>query len=418
VTHRTRGVALAGGGPLGAIYEIGALVALDEVLRGFSLIDCGVYVGVSSGSFISAGLANGLTPRAMYQMFIESEAADDPFEPEVLMRPALQEYARRLVLLPRLLKSSAQDYLLSPRRGLIESYSQLVHAIPTGIFDNTRIGEYLTRLFSARGRTNDFRKLRHKLFLVATDLDSAEAVAFGSPGWDDIPIAQAVLASSALPGLFPPVEIGGRHYVDGALVKTLHASVALREGAKLLLCINPLVPFDADAAARHTHGRRVSLVEGGLSTVLSQTFRAMIYSRMQAGMGRYAHEFPDADVVLFEPRRDDAEIFFANVFNYSERKRLSEHAYQRTRAELRRRYAELRPIFARHGVTIDKAALADGRKLSQPVTRDPAGRLDHTLDRLETLLRESAKSASSDREARSPDVEDSVENLPTRRRRL
>lgn len=397
---------MAGGGPLGAIYEIGTLVALDEVLRGFDVTDCGVYVGVSSGSFIAAGLANGLTPRAMYQMFIESEAADDPFEPEVLMRPALKEYARRLALLPHLLKSSAQDYLTFPRsRGFVESYWQLAHALPTGIFDNSRIDEYLTGLFSTPGRTNDFRKLRRKLFLVATDLDSAEAVPFGAPGWDDVPIARAVVASAALPGLFPPVEIGGRHYVDGALVKTLHASVALREGAKLLLCINPLVPFNADAAVRHTHGRRISLVEGGLPTVLSQTFRAIIYSRMRTGMGRYSHDFPDADVVLFEPRRDDAEMFFANVFNYSERKRLSEHAYQRTRAELRRRYAELRPILARHGVTIDKAALADEvRTLSRSdgtigrhraVRRaGSAGQLDHTLDRLEALLRVRTERAS------------------------
>jgi NTE family protein len=386
---------LAGGGPLGAIYEIGTLVALDEVLSGFNLADCGVYVGVSSGSFIAAGLANGLTPRAMHQMFIESEAADDPFEPDVLMRPALREYAQRLALLPHLLKSSAQDYLTFPRgRGLVESFWQLAHAMPAGIFDNSGIGEYLARLFSAPGRTNDFRKLRRKLFVVATDLDTAEAVPFGARGWDDVPIAQAVLASAALPGLFPPVEIGERHYVDGALVKTLHASVALREGVKLLLCLNPLVPFDAEAAARQSHGRPISLVEGGLPTVLSQTFRAIIYSRMQTGMARYRREFPDADVVLFEPRRDDTEMFFANVFNYSERKRLSEHAYQRTRAQLRRRYAELQPIFARYGVTIDRAALADkSRTLVQPnatIKRrrvSAAGKLDRALDQLEALLR-------------------------------
>ncbi len=385
---------MAGGGPLGAIYEIGALVALDEALRGFDLIDCGVYVGVSSGSFIAAGLANGLTPRAMYQMFIESEAADDPFEPEILMRPALREYAQRLALLPHLLTSSAQEYLVSPRaRGLVESYWQLAHAMPTGIFDNSGIGAYLTRLFSAKGRTNDFRKLRHKLFLVATDLDSAEAAPFGAPGWDHVPIAQAVLASAALPGLFPPVQIGGRHYVDGALVKTLHASVALRAGAKLLVCINPLVPFNADAASRHnTHGKRISLVNGGLPTVLSQTFRAIIHSRMQTGMARYRHDFPDADVVLFEPSGDDAEIFFANVFNYSERKHLSEHAYQKTRAELRRRYAELAPIFERHGIKTDKAALADKtRSLSLGDGKRrralSTGQLDRTLGRLEELLR-------------------------------
>lgn len=53
--------------------------------------------------------------------------------------------------------------------------------------------------------------------MVAVDLDSGEAVRFGEQGWDDVPISRAVQASSALPGLYPPVEVGGRHFLDGAL---------------------------------------------------------------------------------------------------------------------------------------------------------------------------------------------------------
>ena len=44
------GVALAGGGPLGAIYELGALCALDEAITGLDLADCHAYVGVSAGA--------------------------------------------------------------------------------------------------------------------------------------------------------------------------------------------------------------------------------------------------------------------------------------------------------------------------------------------------------------------------------
>ena len=47
-----------------------------------------------------------------------------------------------------------------------------------------------------------------------------------------------------------------QHYVDGALNKTLHASVALDEGVALLLCVNPLVPFDASAAQGRGRARR------------------------------------------------------------------------------------------------------------------------------------------------------------------
>ena len=73
------GLALAGGGPLGSIYEIGALSALAESLEGIDFNDLHVYVGVSSGSFIAAGLANGIKPIEMCRMFIESDAADEPF---------------------------------------------------------------------------------------------------------------------------------------------------------------------------------------------------------------------------------------------------------------------------------------------------------------------------------------------------
>ena len=116
------------------------------------------------------------------------------------------------------------------------------------------IDEFLARLFSGPGRTNDFRKLRHKLFLVATNLDTGLSVTFGAAGQDHVPISRAIEASSALPGLFPPVSIGGEHYVDGALNKTLHASVALEAGIKLLRCGAELIVatrFPRDAAARY-----------------------------------------------------------------------------------------------------------------------------------------------------------------------
>jgi len=171
----------------------------------------------------------------------------------------------------------------------------------------------------------------------------------------------------------------------------------LRKGAKLLICVNPLVPFDTRLAAERGRRNEESIVHGGLPSIMSQTFRTLIYSRVRASMGRYRTEYPDADVLLFEPERDDAEMFFTNVFSYSDRRRLCEHAYQKTREDLRRRHAELSDALGRHGVTIDDEALADehrtlltrGHKKNH---RQPdelgqtAAKLDQTLDRLERLL--------------------------------
>lgn len=391
------GLALAGGGPLGGIYELGALLALSEALEGVDFNELDVYVGVSSGGFIAAGLANGLTPARMRHMFIESDTAEEPFAPELLLKPAFREYAMRALSVPPLFLASIWNYLANPRsQSFLESFQRLSQAIPTGIFNSAGIDDFLSRLFSAPGRSNDFRKLRHRLLLVATDLDSGESVVFGSAGRDHVPVSSAVQASAALPGLFPPVEIDGRHYVDGALKKTLHASGALKEGANLVLCINPLVPFDSELAVKRGAGRRQRLSEGGLPVVLSQTFRAIVHSRMQVGMGKYKLLYKDADVVLFEPNRDDAEMFFTNMFSYSSRRHLCDHAYRKTRAELLRRRRELTPILERHGIRIRLDMLEENRSL--PPHRRAAqgkrkstllgatGRLGESLDELERWL--------------------------------
>jgi predicted acylesterase/phospholipase RssA len=393
------GLALAGGGPLGGIYEVGALAALADCLEGVDFNALDVYVGVSSGSFIAAGLANGLTPVEMCRMFIESESHRAPFSPNLLLRPAMGEFARRAASLPPLVWGSAWRFLSRPgERAFLESFAQVGRAIPTGLFDNDAIDRFLRRLFAAPGRTNDFRKLGRKLFLVATDLDSGVPVEFGAPGHDHVPISRAVEASAALPGLFPPVEIDGRFYVDGALKRTLHASVALEQGVKLLLCINPLVPYDSRIPVADPHAPR-RLVDGGLPVVLAQTLRAIVYSRMQVGMQRYKREFRDADVVLFEPNRHDAEMFFTNMFSYASRRRLAEHAYQKTRKELFARRHALAPVLARHGVGIRLDVLTDpDRHLVRGVRRrrqlvrgtEITGRLVDSLDDLERWLASAA----------------------------
>jgi NTE family protein len=366
------GLALAGGGPLGAMYEIGVLMALDESLNGLNLNKMDVYVGVSAGSFISAGLANQLTPADIFQLFIENKSANlskrdraGTLKPEVFLRPAFREYFRRAKMVPPLLAQSVWRYAGRKLRhpltsASLESFAPLAGVLPTGIFDNRRIQKFLSKTFSEPGRSDDFRQLDTKLFSIATDLDTGESIRFGGPGFDHVPISQAVQASAALPGLFPPVEIEGRYYVDGALKKTLNASVAMEEGAQLVLCVNPLVPFDSNQS--HSRQPMKKLAEGGLLTVLSQTFRAIIHSRMHVGLQKYVTQYSDRDVILFEPAKDDAEIFFSNLFSYANRKRVCEHAYQRTRADLLNRRDELEPVLAKYGISLNLDLLRDNKR--------------------------------------------------------
>ena len=362
-------LALAGGGPLGAMYEIGVLLALDESLDGLDLNAMDIYVGVSAGSFLTAGLANGITPTEIYRMFIDNElraAGKGALKPELFLRPAWREFGRRLRSVPALAAKGTLRYLASPfRRSVMESFAPLLRAIPAGLFESEGISRFLHEEFNEPGRTNDFRKLKRKLYSVAVDLDTGRAVKFGGPGHEHVPISKAVQASSALPGLFPPVEIGGHYYVDGALKKTLHASLALEDGAELVIGVNPLVPFDADAAKRRGRRGRTEmgkLVEGGLPVVLSQTFRTFIHSRMHTGLEKYADKYKNASIVLFEPGTDDPEMFFTNLFSYASRKRVCEHAYQRTRADLLKRRFELEPVLARFGISMNVDVLKDEKR--------------------------------------------------------
>lgn len=380
------GLALAGGGPLGAIYEVGALCALEEAVEGLDFTACDGYIGVSAGGFIAAGLANGMTPRQLCAAFIENTAeAPDRIDPAELLQPAWAELGQRLRQLPGLLADGAREVLLEGRSKLA-TLERLGRALPTGLLSSERFGEALTRVLTQPGRSNDFRRLRRPLVLVATDLDSGEAVPFGAPGWDHVPISRAVQASAALPGLFPPVTIDGRHYVDGALKKTLHASVLLDRGLDLLICLNPLVPYASDrrSVARDEPPRIHRLVDGGLPLVLSQTFRSLIHSRLELGLRGYQLSHPQTDIVLVEPNPRDAEFFTANTFSYRQRRHLAEHAYQATRELLRQRAAALAPQFARAGLRLrtDELARPDARLLP-PASEN---RMDAALRTLRATL--------------------------------
>ncbi len=369
------GLALAGGGPLGAIYEIGALCALDESLQGLSFTKLHHYVGVSAGGFIAAGLANGMTPRELCASFIENDhEISEVFDPAWLMVPAYGEFLRRSITLPGLALSALWRATLGGK-SLLNAAEALGPALPTGIFSNDEIDSRLTKLFSKPGRSNDFRKLSTRLTLVATNLDTGDAAPFGRPGWDHVPISKAVQASSALPGLFPPVEIDNQYFVDGALKKTMHAGVAMDEGMDLMFCLNPLVPFNSTMAPELAMNQRVMrrglstdkqriprIINGGLPAVMSQTFRAMIHSRLELGMKHYEHAYPDTDIVLMEPDHRDTDMFLANTFSYGQRREMAEHAYQKTRQMLRSRKTTLSAKLARHGVTLNMDVLDDPRR--------------------------------------------------------
>lgn len=387
------GLACAGGGVEGAIYEIGALCALDESLTGISFDKLDVYVGVSAGALVTACLANKVSPWEMSSIMLSRKTLLQPIEPTTFFQPALTEYWRRAYGLPGMMIDSLMRYIKKPSDiSLLGSMSNLINSLPVGYFDNNPLREYLETLFHTDGRTDDFRQLEKVLRVVATDLDSGQAVVFGDQGYDDVPISKAVQASSALPLMYLPVEIKGRQFVDGVVRKTVHASVALEEDVSLLFCINPIVPLEY-VKEDHVNGLlKKSLTQNGLPSVLSQVFRTMIHSRMQIGLKNYSTLYPDADIIVMEPDPDDYRMFFTNIFSFANRIEVAEHGYQTTRKMLRNNAEKISAKLDRHGVSIRHHVLAEERSLYNHPRLDlgtntfVGDALDQTLDHLNYLI--------------------------------
>ena len=401
------GLALAGGVLEGGFYEIGVLCALEDAIEGLDFTRLDVYVGVSSGAVITSLLANGLSPRTLSRAILSRADPEINLDPNLLFAPAVREYARRVLKVPGLVARWVRRRIERPLdMSVIGSLLELGALTPVGLFDSAPMERYLARVFASGGRTNDFRRMKAKLRVVAVKLDSAELVTFGGEGHDHVPISKAVQASLALPGFYCPVKIDGDDYIDGVARRTLNASVALDEGTDLLFCVNPIVPVDvhggakangADGNGTNGNGKRArGLADYGLPAVLSQTFRSAIHSRMGTGFRGYAHTYPGADVILVEPPLSDHRMFFSNIFSVSNRRGVCEHAYRSTLDHLREHADALGAKLEKRGMRLRPEVLADERRVlfgddeartASGVVGDIRGvldRLGEVLDRIES----------------------------------
>lgn len=98
--------------------------------------------------------------------------------------------------------------------------------------------DYLRKIILSNAEQDDFAAAEVPLFVTTTDLKTGEKVVFSNGR-----ISEALLASTAIPGLFSPVRIGGRVLVDGAVAAHLDIETALRVGASEVLAIDPTPPL-------------------------------------------------------------------------------------------------------------------------------------------------------------------------------
>jgi predicted acylesterase/phospholipase RssA len=335
----------AGGGVTGALYEIGCLKAIEETLD-LDLTRVDYYVGVSGGAFVASLLASGFGPGEIYREITTGGASPFGVPAAALFRLGVAEYARRALRLPSAAFKAAKALFSGDASTPRDLFYPFLEVIPPGLLDNSGVEEFLRNLFARFLKTNEFDQLQKPLRIVAVDLDRGETVAFGDRQHRSVSISEAVQASTALPGLYRPVRLKGRDYVDGGVTKTAHINLAIRQGADLVICINPLVPI-LNGASRSSLG---PLSSHGVDTVLGQVLRIMIHGRFEYGMDRYRTEHPEVDILLIEPNRDDLTMFRYDIMRYSARKALTRHGRASALETLREKKGALEKTLKRHGV--------------------------------------------------------------------
>ena len=355
--HKTA-LVLGGGGFTGGVYEIGALRALDLLSVNQSINDFDVYVGTSAGALIASFAANGITPEQM--MRVVNDQVPTPFadiDYGSMLRPNLREFVTKGVRFPlglaRILREIPHSLLhLSP----MELVVALTDLLPSGIYTGSGIEDYVREVLSAEGRTDDFRELHRELYLAATDLDTCERIVLGTDGWDDVPISSAVRASAALPMIYQPHVVRDRELIDGGIVSTTNLDIAVEAGAKLVVVVNPLVPYVNDFQAEMPHlfgdGRPQRVSDLGFSKIGYQTFKLIAYQRLHEMARTWEDRYPGVDIVLIEPEPDDRLMFETDILDYSSRIDIARHGFQSVTMHLADQYEHLSEVAARHGIEI------------------------------------------------------------------
>jgi NTE family protein len=141
-----------------------------------------------------------------------------------------------------------------------------------------------------------FAELEIPLGMNAVDLETGRQEWFGAGGLMDVPLADAVYASCALPVFYPPAQIDGRYFVDGGVVDSLPVGRAVERGAERIIAI--------DVGAGQA-GDGVGTVEKGMVAIHQRVMQIMGYARKRAHLDLHGA----ASVTYIRPHLDGYDTF-------------------------------------------------------------------------------------------------------------
>jgi NTE family protein len=261
---------LAGGGVLGEAWMSGVLAGIEDA-AGLDLRKVEAFVGTSAGSIVCARLAAGRPLRRPEGSSDgvpeagEGEGGDGSVVREALRAAGAAGWAATAPAASAALAIGAPAGALARAAALAR--------MPAG-------SRRLDRLHSRVERWG--ARFDGRLRVCAVDRGSGRRVVFGAPGAPPASVADAVLASCAIPWVFAPVEIGGREYVDGGVwsVTNLDAAPAGRDTH--VLCLDTVAGLDP-------HSRRMTALRGWFRVAAELETQAL-----RRRGARVRHVAPDA----------------------------------------------------------------------------------------------------------------------------
>ena len=307
---------LSGGATKAFYFHLGVLKALmPEPITSI--------IGTSAGALIGAFLASGAdvdtlmasaNQKALY--VAKYDATIDMLSASSLFRPKLDSWIaqsgqtalsalRFLMSLPStLLKRDPLSELIDQ---LIASQTEI-----SGLFDSS----VLERIFTGLMPSNNFTDTEVDLYVTATSLDSRERAVFNSVYSfrdannhfiRDVPIHRAIRASTAIPGLFDPVKIQGRYYVDGEIKQTLSTDIGMALADRVIIS-HTYQPLQLSGGQ--------TVADLGWLNILKQSVSIVFYERIAAWRDIYAEQYPNKQIIWIEPEPDDLEFFLAPEFSF------------------------------------------------------------------------------------------------------
>jgi predicted acylesterase/phospholipase RssA len=337
---------LPGGGATGALFQIGALAALEDALEGLEVSRFDLYVGSSGGASVAAALAGGVPVQRIYRAFLDPADAYFGLERRHLLRVDFGEWKRALPALISAVSEGASGLMqrgsLPPPAALWEKLDRLAEALPGGLFTLEGYERFLEEFFVRRGVPNTFFAMPRALRILAHDLESGDLVEFGAAAAATAPVTRACIASMAISPFFSPVRVGERWYINPGAGQIVHVDVAIADGADVIVIVNPLVPLNVAAEP----GER-PLRERGLLAVINQSIRVGA-ARALGDQCRRA-EAQNKAVLLVEPEPAEGVIMLGNPSSFDVRRRILESAYRHVRAVLGRAAESRHDALARAG---------------------------------------------------------------------